>query len=223
MSSESSSATECSILQLYHSFWSLFITQICNQQDFIQDTGVFLYIAKKKKNKKKFESGLSTWNKVLGSCWLTHWLPLDVLNQHRELSQAHFLGKKVPLPFNSLGQTVSSEKWSSQISTNLWRTCIRLITWPNMGGFQGGREKHFVHRQHAANFLSAPKSNDKSSANGSEIFFFLFTSTFYSKKSSLFSLKCPLSAAGAKWARQTSNPHKSEPLAGKKVPTLVFW
>lgn len=43
-----------------------------------------------------------------------------------------------------------------------------------MGGFQGGREKHFVHRQHAANFLSAPKSNDKSSANGSEIFFSLY-------------------------------------------------
>lgn len=96
----------------------------------------------------------------------------------RELSQA-CSGAKSPSPIQQRWaragalQTMPSEKWSSQISTNLLRTCTLLIIWPNMGGFQEGREKHFVHRQHTANFLSTPKCDDKSSANGSEIFFIL--------------------------------------------------
>lgn len=87
------------------------------------------------------------------------------------------------------------------------------ITWPNTGGFQEGREKHFVHGQHSANFLSAPERDDKSRANGSERFF-LFQE--------IVIVFCEMSIVGSRSktsVRKTSNPHNSKPLGEKQHET----
>lgn len=85
-----------------------------------------------------------------------------------------------------------------------------------MGGFQQGREKHFVHRQRTANFLSSPKCDDESSANGSEIFFFLFFKQIFFQEILIVSFEMSIVNSESKMCwRQPSNPLKFEPLAEK--------
>lgn len=91
-----------------------------------------------------------------------------------------------------------------------------------MGGFQGGREKHFVHRQHAANFLSAPKSNDKSSANGSEIFFSLYKHFLFQEIIIVF-FEMSIVSSRSKMSKANIQPTQVWATGREKNPTLVFW